>query len=59
MLKDLRNAFFIEIGGILWWGIIRFCRTRLEEETSDKYKARNVLFLFIFILFFIRVKLFD
>lgn len=56
-----RNTFFIEIGGFLWWFFIRFGKTDLKYEQSEKYNARNVIFIFIFIMIvsFIKIKLFD
>jgi len=44
--------FFTDLGGLLWWIFIRFCKTDLDEEQSEKYQARN-LFLIIIIVFLI------
>ena len=56
-----RNTFFVEIGGVLWWIFIRFCKTELKTEQSKKYEARNVLFIFvfIFIISLIKIKFFE
>jgi hypothetical protein len=47
-----------DIGGLLWWLLIRFCKTKLEDEqTKDKW-SRNIFFLCMmgFLMLFIAVK---
>ncbi len=36
------HAYF---GGLWWWILIRFCRTKLADEQSDKNRRRNLYFL--------------
>jgi len=59
--KYNRNTVFVEIGGFLWWLFIRFGQTSLKKEQSEKYDARNVLFIFIFIMIisFVKIKIID
>jgi hypothetical protein len=59
----MRNyKFKIEgnIGGFLWWGIVKFGKTELEEETKDENASRNifVFYLLVFLISFITVKYF-
>lgn len=39
---DLNN-----IGGLIYWIFIKFCKTNLTEEQSEKFWARNILVLLI------------
>jgi hypothetical protein len=59
--KYNRNTVFIELGGFLWWVLIRFTKTDLKKEQSKKYGARNVLFIFLLIFFiaFMKIKVID
>ena len=36
------HAYF---GGLWWWILIRFCRTKLADEQADKNRRRNLYFL--------------
>ena len=59
--KYNRNTVFIELGGFLWWLLIRFTKTNLKNEQSEKYEARNFLFIFLLICFiaFMKIKVID
>jgi hypothetical protein len=48
------------IGGLLWWILIKFCKTKLEDEQSDDKWSRNILFLIVLglIVAFISIKFF-
>ena len=46
-LVDMRYSFEAEIGGFLWWLIIKFCKTKLEDELKEENWARNILFLIV------------
>jgi hypothetical protein len=49
-----------QIGGFLWWLLIRFCKTKLEDEQTHDKMARNVFFIvmIVFVMMFIAVKFF-
>lgn len=48
------------IGGFLWWLLIKFCKTKLEDEQAQDKWARNILFLIVLglIATFISIKFF-
>lgn len=39
-----------DFGGILWWVLIKFCRTNIDDELSDKKKPRNIICLSVVII---------
>jgi len=41
----MRYQLESDIGGFLWWLLIRFCKTDLKEEQSKDKWSRNVFFL--------------
>lgn len=41
----MRYEGLADIGGFLWWVIIKFCKSKLEEEQTKEYWARNIFFL--------------
>lgn len=41
---------YSDIGGFLWWFLIKFCKTKLKDEQLEKYEARNILFLIVLCL---------
>lgn len=49
-----------QIGGFLWWVLIRFCKTKLEDEQRQSKIARNVFFTYVMLIamMFIAVKFF-
>jgi hypothetical protein len=49
-----------DIGGFLWWLLIKFCKTNLKEEQSKEKWSRNIFFLIVIgtTLGFISVKFF-
>ena len=36
-----------DIGGFLWWLIVKFCSTDLEDEQLEKNWTRNILTLVV------------
>ena len=46
----MRYKDFTDIGGFLWWLIIKFCRTELKNEQAKENWSRNFLF-FLAILY--------
>jgi uncharacterized membrane-anchored protein len=58
------HAYF---GGLSWWILVRFCRTKLADEQSDKNRRRNLYFLsflniivaFIVIIFLMNTRFFS
>jgi len=49
-----------DIGGFLWWLLIKFCKTNLKEEQSKDKWSRNIFFLIVIgtVLGFVSVKFF-
>lgn len=43
----MRYTDLSDIGGFLWWILIKFRQTKLKEEQSNEKWARNILFLII------------
>lgn len=43
-------SIYSDLGGLLWWIFVRFCKTDLKEEQSKNYWARNI---FVLIMVFI------
>jgi hypothetical protein len=56
----MRYPFLHYLGGFLWWLIIKFCRTKLEDEQAEQKRVRNILFSIILglIATFISIKVF-
>lgn len=54
-------TIYSDIGGFFWWLLIKFCKTELKEEQSEKHWARNifVLIFIVIILMGISVSFFD
>ena len=41
----MRYTDLSDIGGFLWWILIKFRQTKLKEEQSNEKWARNIFFL--------------
>lgn len=56
----MRYPLLDYLGGFLWWLIIKFCKTKLEDEQAQDKWARNILFLILLglIATFISIKFF-
>ena len=54
----MRYADLAELGGFLWWIIVKFTRTNLNDQQSKENWSRNIFFLIIiiFAIGFISVK---
>ena len=39
-----------DIGGFLWWILIKFRQTKLKEEQSNEKWARNIFFLIVVVV---------
>lgn len=54
----MRYKDFTDIGGFLWWLLIRFCKTELKDEQAYDKWARNLFFLIVLgmIITFISVR---
>jgi len=57
-MKNTRFEWLNEIGGFLFWLLIKFGKTNLEEEQSIKNVPRNILMfcLSIFLICLINYK---
>jgi len=55
----MRYEVFTDIGGFLWWTIIKFCKTDLKKERSKEKWSRNLFFLIIlgYLIAFISIKI--
>jgi hypothetical protein len=56
----MRYIIISDIGGFLWWILIKFCKTNLEDEQAKDKWSRNIFFLTVigFVMMFIAVKFF-
>jgi hypothetical protein len=55
----MRYELLTDIGGFIWWLLIRFCSTKLEEEQTKEKWSRN-MFVFIvtaYLIGFVTVKI--
>jgi len=43
----MRYEALTDLGGFLWWLIIRFAKTDLEDEQAKEKWARNLFFLIV------------
>ena len=46
----MRYTDLSDIGGFLWWILIKFRQTKLKEEQSNEKWARNILFLIVVVV---------
>ena len=56
----MRLTYLTDLGGFLWWLLIRFCKTDLDNEQSKGKWSRNIFFLIIlgFLIAFLKIELF-
>jgi hypothetical protein len=56
----MRYELLTDLGGFLWWLLIKFCKTNLEKEQSKDKWSRNIFFLIVIgiVIGFIVVKFF-
>lgn len=56
----MRYIIVSDLGGLLWWILIKFCKTKLEDEQAKDKWSRNIFFLIVIgvVLAFISVKFF-
>jgi len=45
-----KRDWIINLGGFLWWLLVRFGRTNLIEEQTHKHDFRNFLFVAFLVL---------
>jgi hypothetical protein len=51
--------FHADLGGLWWWILIKFCKTKLSEEQTNEKRRRNLFFLsFLNIIFVLIVSIF-
>lgn len=46
----MRYTDISDIGGFLWWILIKFRQTKLKEEQSNEKWARNIFFLIVVVV---------
>nr|WP_298002570.1 hypothetical protein [uncultured Flavobacterium sp.] len=46
----MRYTDLSDIGGFLWWILIKFRQTKLKEEQSNEKWARNIFFLIVVVV---------
>lgn len=58
MTHDFAKSI-VDLGGSLWWVLIRFCRTKLSDEHKKEKSARNFVFLIFicYLIAFVTIKL--
>src|SRR5690554_2563173 len=49
----MRYTDLSDIGGFLWWLLIKFCKTDLKDEQKENKWSRNILTLLLFGLLFV------
>jgi hypothetical protein len=56
----MRYPFLHYLGGFLWWLLIKFCKTNLEDEQAENNRIRNLVFSITLgiVITFISVKFF-
>lgn len=56
----MRYKIESDVGGFLWWLLIKFCKTDLKEEQADDKWGRNIFFVIIvgFVIAFLTLKVF-
>ena len=60
MLGSSRYMFLVKLGGFLWWFLVKFGKTKLNQEQLEEKKERNIFFLVIIIIIsFIKIKFFE
>ena len=50
----MRNYKFrveADIGGFVWWGIVKFGKTKLDEETKVENAPRNIFIFYLLVIF--------
>ena len=59
-MQNYRFKIEGDIGGFIWWIIIKFGKTKLEQEIKDENAPRNILtfYLLVGLIIFITIKLF-
>lgn len=50
-------CIYSDLGGFLWWLFVRFCKTDLKDEQSEKHWARNIVVLIIVFIVLIGLSL--
>jgi len=58
-MTEASARYIVNFGGTLWWVLIRFCRTDLQNERTKQKSARNFLFLILicYLIAFFSIKL--
>lgn len=46
----MRYTDLSDIGGFLWWILIKFKQTNLKDEQSNEKWARNIFFLIVVVV---------
>jgi hypothetical protein len=39
---------YSDIGGFVYWAVVKLCRTKLKTELEPEHDSRNVFFFIIF-----------
>ena len=45
----MRDELLTDIGGFLWWLIVRRCKTELKKEQTKENWSRNYFFLIVIV----------
>lgn len=47
--------FHADLGGLWYWILVKFCKTKLSDEQADENRRRNLYFLFFINTIFISI----
>ena len=47
----MRYSDLTDIGGFIWWVLIKFCRTKLKNEQTKEKWSRNLIVFLITLIF--------
>jgi hypothetical protein len=58
-MKENNSLGIVNFGGKLWWILISFCRTKLNDELTKHKSVRNIIFLLAicFLIAFLSIKM--
>jgi hypothetical protein len=47
--------YHANLGGLWWWILIKFCKTKLSDEQTNEKRRRNLYFLFFINIIFVSI----
>lgn len=57
--SKMRYELLTDIGGFIWWLLIKFCSTKLEEEQTKENWSRNIIVFVVagYLIAFVMIKI--